>query len=196
MFEAGCNMDKAECYRILGVAHGAARTEVKRAFRRLALLFSPDRHPGDEDALARYREIVAAYQMLNTPEDPRQRELDSAEEKPRVRGFKSFRDVVSAFDEPDDVRCEARLRPKEALAGCERRAMIRRFQVCDACQGRGGESPCGKCRGVGKMWEEVEVRLRVPAGVKDGALLRLRGEGDLTRADGVRGDIYCRVRVE
>jgi len=189
-------MDTDECYSILGVSSEASHAEIKRAFRKLALRYSPDRHPGNEAAVAKYRRIVAAYQTLSDPEERQRRGIEAAQEKPRVRGFKSFKDVFTALGEPEKVRCEIGITAKEARRGCERTIRFMRFDVCEACHGEGGETPCKDCGGAGKIWKEVEVRLRAPPGIQDGALLRLPGEGDLREERGRRGDVYCRIRVQ
>ncbi|NOZ22324.1 MAG: J domain-containing protein [Planctomycetes bacterium] len=189
-------MNRDECYRALGVSPGASHVEIKHAFRRLAMQHSPDRHPDDEEALAKYRRIVEAYRTLSDPDEQRRRELELAEEKPKVRGFKSFEDMFTAYTDPGEVRCEIRLKRRDVRSGCDRLVQIRRFRVCAACHGRSGESPCKQCGGAGKIEEDVEVKLRIPAGIKDGALLRLPGEGDLREEDGRREDVYCRIKVE
>ena len=189
-------MDKDECLRALGVSSGASHAEIKRAFRKLALQYSPDRRAGDEAVLARYRTILEAYQTLNKLEHPFKGESDTAEDRPRLRSFKSFTDVFTAFDEPSEVRCEVEITAEEVASGCEKMVRLHRFRSCERCHGRGGESPCRKCGGAGRIWEEVDVRLKVPARVGDGALLRLPGEGDLKEENGRRGDVYCRIRVE
>jgi len=189
-------MNRDECYRTLGVSAKASHAEIKHAFRKLAMQYSPDRHPENEDALAKYRQIVEAYRTLSDPDEKRRRELEAAEEKPKVRGFKSFGDMFTAYRDLDDVRCEVRLKGREARNGCDRLVRIGRFRICAQCHGRGGESPCKECGGAGRIKEEVEVQLRIPAGIKDGALLRLPEEGDLEEERGRRGDVYCRIRVE
>ncbi|MEW6357302.1 MAG: DnaJ domain-containing protein [Planctomycetota bacterium] len=189
-------MNRDECYRVLGVSRKASHSEIKHAFRMLAMQYSPDRHPGEEEIIAKYRRLVEAYRTLSDPTEIHRREQETAEEKPKVRGFKSFNDMFTAYREADDVRCEVQLKPREARNGCVRLVRIHRFQVCADCRGRGGESPCRRCGGAGKMEEEVNAKIQIPAGIKDGALLRLAGEGDLEEEGGRRADVYCRVKVE
>lgn len=69
---------------------------------------------------------------------------------------------------------------------------------CPRCSGRGGFSlsPCVKCNGTGKAYSTREVRIKIPAGVKDGGLIKYRGEGSSGLNGGPRGDLYVTVRVE
>lgn len=70
-------------------------------------------------------------------------------------------------------------------------------QPCPQCHGSGRlvEQPCAQCRGTGTENRRRNVKLRVPAGVKDGTTLRLRGKGSPGSAGGPAGDLMVRIRV-
>lgn len=70
-------------------------------------------------------------------------------------------------------------------------------QPCPQCHGSGRliESPCSKCHGSGTENRRRNVKLRVPAGVKDGSTLRLRGKGGPGALGGPAGDLMVRIRV-
>lgn len=189
-------MNEEECYRVLRLPFGSSFADVKHSFRKLAMQYSPDHHPDDEVSLAKYREVVTAYRTLGEMRDPRRRVVDAARDGPKVRSFKSFDDLFDAYEEPSDVRCEVRISRREARRGCERMLTIERFRVCPECHGRTGDSPCRSCGGSGKIWEKVDVKLRIPPEIQNGALLRLPHEGDLKHEQGQREDVYCRVVIE
>ncbi|HET7721294.1 MAG TPA: DnaJ C-terminal domain-containing protein, partial [Acidimicrobiales bacterium] len=68
---------------------------------------------------------------------------------------------------------------------------------CRACRGQGFvvEDPCPTCRGAGTERKARQVKVRVPAGVKDGQRIRLAGRGGPGRNGGPNGDLYVNVRV-
>src|SRR3954452_7294739 len=55
-------------YKVLGVDRKATQDEIKKAYRRLARQYHPDRNPGDEQAEGRFKEISEAYEVLGDPE--------------------------------------------------------------------------------------------------------------------------------
>lgn len=69
---------------------------------------------------------------------------------------------------------------------------------CAPCGGSGRiiQTPCSSCSGDGMVRRIDEVKIRVPAGVEDGARIRARGQGGPAPRGGVAGDLYVRVRVE
>lgn len=75
-------------------------------------------------------------------------------------------------------------------------SMITSFP-CPDCRGQGWvvPDPCRDCDGAGRLASDVEVPLRIPAGVEDGDLLRLTGEGEAGAAGGGRGDLFVRLQV-
>lgn len=71
-------------------------------------------------------------------------------------------------------------------------------RTCPQCGGAGKtvRKPCGPCRGQGLATKAVEIKVNVPAGVEDGAQLRVAGEGEPSPDGGPRGHLYCRISVK
>lgn len=79
-----------------------------------------------------------------------------------------------------------------------RQGFMQFVQPCPACHGRGYTipKPCPKCKGDGIVETVRELSVRIPAGVYDGARLRLRGEGEMGIHGGPNGDLYVVLHVE
>lgn len=92
---------KPDLYKVLGVGRNASDAEIKKAYRRLAREFHPDRNPGDASAEERFKEVSAAYDVLSDPEKRRAYDLGTG---PFAAGggagfdpnaFGSFSDILS-----------------------------------------------------------------------------------------------------
>ncbi len=68
-------MAKRDYYEILGIGKNASDAEIKKAYRRAALKYHPDRNPGDATAAARFREAAEAYEVLSDPDDRKKYDL-------------------------------------------------------------------------------------------------------------------------
>ncbi|MBC7708242.1 molecular chaperone DnaJ [Polaromonas sp.] len=74
---------------------------------------------------------------------------------------------------------------------------IQQAAICPTCQGRGKvpEKVCSVCRGKGTQVKKQEIALKIPAGIDDGATIRLREHGEAI-ANGPKGDLYVNIRVK
>lgn len=70
-------------------------------------------------------------------------------------------------------------------------------RACPTCAGKGTvvETPCPECKGAGVRRAKRPLKVRIPAGIKDGGVIRVRGEGNVG-AGGLRGDLYITVNVK
>jgi molecular chaperone DnaJ len=170
-------MDKSY-YDILEVGKDASPEEIKKAYRRLALKYHPDKNPGDPQAEERFKELAAAYQVLRDPE--RRREYDAVlagGRKPSYEEFSGFGgdphewttdDIFSRFGdlfggdfgkafhsgrEPGrpgfDIATDLELDFRTAALGGKVAVSIDGETVCSACGGKGVTGGSGKCPACG-----------------------------------------------
>ena len=163
-------MAERNYYEILGVAQDAKPDEVKRAYRRMALKYHPDRNPGDAEAEKKFKEAAEAYEVLSDPEKRRQYDQFG---KAGLRGNYAphdYSDLSSIFSQFSDVfgdslfgdlfgvggmghggprqgpnlRCEIPITLEEAASGVSKTISLRRHEHCPTCKGSGakpGTSP-------------------------------------------------------
>jgi len=165
-------------YEVLGVDRGCNDEELKRAYRKMALKFHPDRNPGDKEAEERFKEASAAYQVLSDAD--RRAQYDrfghAAFDGFGGGGFDfnaGFEDIFSGifsdfFGQPRSGRAQSRARRgedlrynldltfEEAAFGVEKSISLPRMATCETCHGKGakpGTSPkqCSACRGSGQV---------------------------------------------
>ncbi len=74
---------------------------------------------------------------------------------------------------------------------------MQQTSVCSNCSGRGQipEQPCTVCRGAGVLRRAKSLDIKIPAGVDDGATMRLSGQGAAPKGGGPKGDLYVQIRV-
>jgi molecular chaperone DnaJ len=164
---------KRDYYTVLGIEQDADGSDVKRAYRRLAMDHHPDRNPGDHAAEERFKELAEAYQVLS---DPEKRSLYDryGHEGPRQAGFQGFggvEDILQHFadffggsfggggggaERGRDLQVETTVTLAEAARGCVKELELDRLVHCESCRGSGakaGSSPtaCGTCGGRGQV---------------------------------------------
>lgn len=98
----------------------------------------------------------------------------------------------------DDIYEEVSINVKEAIQGVERILNIVHTSTCTHCKGRkfinGAECPV--CAGTGTNYDKRKITIKIPAGVKNGAKLRIKNEGNKGVNGGKNGDLYVKIAIE
>jgi molecular chaperone DnaJ len=258
--------EKRDYYEVLGVRRNASEEEVKRAYRRLAVKFHPDKNPDDPHAEEKFKELGEAYDVL----------MDSDKRAAYDRfghgafasggaGFGGFHDPFDIFREVfggsgfgggifetffggpggrtedrqhgSDLRYDMQIRLEEAAFGVEKEIEIEKLDTCDKCHGSGAEpgsrtincptcggrgqvissrgffhvsqtcprcrgageiieKPCPKCRGEGRVEKLSRVKLKIPAGIREGSRLRSSHNGEAGIRGAPPGDLYVVIHIK
>lgn len=162
-------------YRILSVDRNVTEEEIKKAYRKLALKYHPDRNPGDKGSEEKFKEINEAYSCLSDPQ--KRANYDSfgtaAGMGAGVGDFASpFEDIFEDFfgdffgtfggkrkarpTKGSDLRYDLDINLKEAVFGTEKIIEIPQWETCATCKGTGAKDSksiltCPTCKGAGHV---------------------------------------------
>ena len=144
--------EKRDYYEVLGVAKNANADEIKKAYRKAAIQFHPDKNPGDKEAEEKFKEAAEAYDVLSNP-DKRARYDQfghagmSGAAGGGAGGFGGFggggfsmEDIFSQFGDifgGSDIRVRVRLTLAEIANGVTKKLKINKTVACDKCGGSG-----------------------------------------------------------
>lgn len=97
----------------------------------------------------------------------------------------------------EDLESELELSIEEAFKGITKSIRVRGSEVCSACGGSGTSngSFCPQCGGTGSVPDEKTLDVKVPAGVRDGSRIRLKGQGGGGQGGAPKGDLFLKVRL-
>ena len=158
--------DKRDYYEVLGVQKGASADEIKRAYRKMAMKYHPDRNPGDKDAEEKFKEVGEAYEVLSDDEKrSRYDQYGFAGVDPNFAaggggfggfggGFGGFGDFGDIFSDlfgggstrrggqssarrGENIMARLDLTFEEAAFGCDKELSVPRIENCAACNGTG-----------------------------------------------------------
>ena len=265
-------MDKRDYYEVLGVPKTADEAEIKKAYRKLAMQFHPDKNPDNKAAEEKFKEASEAYEVLS---DKDKRQIYDQYGHAGINqqfgnggfnwdNFSHFEDISDLFggggfgsifetlfgggfggrgggqrrsNQGSDFRIELSLSLKEIALGTEKTVKINVKDACDVCHGSGSadgntetcqqcrgtgqvrtvrqslfgqmqtvsECPscrgegkiirnkCGKCYGEGRVAKTKEIKVKIPGGMEDGQILRVRGQGHIGPRNGPHGDLLVQV---
>jgi molecular chaperone DnaJ len=168
-------------YEVLGLERTASGSEIASAYRKLAVKYHPDKNPGDEECLARFKECSEAFEVLH---DAAKRSRYDKFGHAGLNGagggahFTDVEDIFSAFGDifgdlfgggrgrrvrrGRDVRCEVTLSLKEAAEGCHKTVQFHRHELCGRCEGTGAEpgskrTTCSYCGGRGQVVQQAGI---------------------------------------
>jgi len=257
-------VSKRDYYEVLGIAKDADANTIKRAYRKMAMKFHPDRNPDDKVAAENFREVTEAYEVL-TDDNKRARynQYGHAGVDDQMQDFwgrggaqdsNAFRDFGDMFGDVfgdmfgfnggggrsargADLRYNLAMSLEEAANGREVELKIPKHESCNTCQGSGArpgsnpvpcntcgghgqvqmqqgffavrracptchgagtriESPCVECGGAGRNKVSKKLKIKVPAGVYDGAQVRVSGEGEAGQHGSPSGDLYVIIGLK
>jgi molecular chaperone DnaJ len=257
---------KRDYYEVLGVGRNASEEEVKRAYRRLAVKFHPDKNPEDPHAEEKFKELGEAYDVLmDSDKRAAYDRFGHAAFASGGAGFGGFHDPFDIFREVfggggfgggifetffggagartedrqrgSDLRYDMQIGLEEAAFGVEKEIEIEKLDTCDKCHGSGAEpgsrtincptcdgrgqvissrgffhvsqtcprcrgageiieKPCPKCHGEGRTGKLSRVKLKIPAGIREGSRLRSSHNGEAGIRGAPPGDLYVVIHIK
>lgn len=264
--------EKRDYYEVLGIEKGASEEEIKKAFRKMALKYHPDRNQGDKDAEEKFKEVNEAYSVLSDPEMRKKYDMfgfagvDPTANAGQQGGYTQW--TGGGFDGVDlgdifgdffgggfgggsarrrnapqkgrDIQHSLKITFEEAAFGTTKTINVRKYVKCEKCSGSGAapgtqkrtcsrcggtgqintvrntlfgqmqtastcpecngtgqviDTPCPDCHGTGQIMKNIKIEVRIPAGVDEGSVLPIRGQGEPGRNGGPNGDLYVVLAV-
>ena len=262
---------KRDYYDVLGVDKSADATAIKKAYRKLAMKYHPDKNPGDKEAEEKFKEINEAYEVLS--DETKRRNYDQFGHEGvngqgfggaggfGGQGFGGFDDIFGDIfgdmfgggfsggsrqrrrgpERGADIKQRVNISFEEAAFGKKVQVKINRSEECDQCHGSGAkpgtskktcptchgsgqvqsvqrtpfgniastrtcstcngegeviDSPCSKWHGKGSIRKTKTIEVDIPAGIDNGQMIKLGGQGELGTRGGPRGDLYIEVNVQ
>lgn len=97
-----------------------------------------------------------------------------------------------------NITTDVTISPEEVITGSKRIINVLTTQTCPKCNGRKfiNNGKCMECNGKGEIYKRKKITVTIPKGIKDGAKLRLKGEGGIGKNGGPCGDLYINIKIE
>ena len=162
-------MEKRDYYEVLGVSKSADATEIKKAYRKLALKYHPDKKPGDKEAEEKFKEAAEAYDVLSNEEKRRRYDqfghagVGGAGQGGFGGGmsmddiFSQFGDIFGSFggfsgfggfgggrsarrvNRGTNLRVKVKMNLQEIATGIEKKIKVKKYVACQHCNGTGAK---------------------------------------------------------
>lgn len=158
--------EKRDYYEVLGVSKNADAAEIKKAYRKLALMYHPDKNPGNKEAEEKFKEAAEAYDVLSNEE--KKRKYDQFGHAGLGSGaggfgggmsmddiFTHFGDIFGSFggfggfggggrrsrsvNRGSNLRVRVKMTLEEVAAGVEKKIKVRKYVGCEHCNGTGAK---------------------------------------------------------
>ncbi|AAP95181.1 molecular chaperone DnaJ [[Haemophilus] ducreyi] len=173
-------MAKKDYYEVLGLQKGATEKDIKRAYKRLAAKYHPDKNQGSKDSEEKFKQITEAYEILT--DDQKRAAYDqyghaAFEQGSSNGGFNGFGGGFGGFEDifsemfgggfgggsrrqhvvrGQDLRYDIEISLEEAVKGCKKDIRLSTLAECDNCHGTGAEAGtkvenCPHCHGAGRI---------------------------------------------
>lgn len=166
-------MAKRDYYEVLGVDKNASEDDIKKAYRKIAIKYHPDRNPGDKQAEEKFKEAAEAYDVLHDPQKRQQYDQFGFDGPAGMGGFGGFSsggfsmdDIFSMFGDifgghsgfggfgggsghgraqyrGSDLRLKVRLSLQEISTGVTKKFKVKKDVPCSHCHGSGAENGSG-----------------------------------------------------
>jgi molecular chaperone DnaJ len=217
---ANGKVKERDYYEVLGVNRNATNDELKKAYRKLAIKYHPDKNPGDKTAEQRFKEAANAYGVLSDSKKRKMYDLRGSAglDDMGFHGFESSADIFSNFGDifgdifgnrsyrerarpqkGSDLRHDITISFTDAALGSERQLRFTKSDACDACNGTGAKNGastvCPQCNGEGRVAKTRSLSVKIPAGINNGSALKLSDQGEAGIRGGRAGDLYIHVKI-
>ena len=171
---------KKDYYEILGVKKSSSESDIKKAYRKLAMKYHPDKNPENPDAEIKFKEASEAYSILSDPE--KRVNYDRFGHEGVSSNFSQFdsRDIFGHFEnmfsgfdhffgdrshrnvkrKGSDTKFNVEIDFEDVLSGCSKDVNIKQIVLCEPCSGHGykdesDKSRCNGCGGTGRVQQGV-----------------------------------------
>jgi len=199
-------------YEVLGVSKSATDTEIKRAYRKLARQYHPDRNPGNSAAESKFKEIQSAYEKIETPEA--RQEYDQQQQMSNMfgqgfgggnvrfnmngQGMGGIQDIFSSMFGGGQ--------PNQSFGGQPRQQQVPKASPINVAleltpeeAKNGGDFPFSfkrfKSSGRGMETKKVTLKLKLKPGVQHGDKKTLKAQGH-DHPEGETGDVHVTIRID